>query len=232
MRIFKITFIVFSILIFISASASADVIPPDRKAINWSYKISNINDFPANVFLLYEHTSNTYKILNDDESFRFYKLSDVTIFTMPESEFDQEELEKYKQEEIEEFFSENPSLIASDIKLSPEDTVEIGDPLKEAEYVLRINSISEDNLEIVEEKTIYTYEDGTEEIIKHNQEDKDLDVEGEEGNNEDEADEKESVKKENNNFLPSWFIILFFACLPVLAIVIIILILLIRRIKK
>jgi len=200
------------ILTFYPSNVCADVIEPGMKEIKNYYKISNINDYSDYVFLIHGNPSPTYEIINSSK-FSFYKLSQISIYAVKKSNFNEEDLKDKSDAEIQDYFKNNPEVIHSNLELDGlYGTVKIDNPLDSAVTILRIVSLNESELEIEKSKIIYVYKDGSlEEKIFKNQND---------------------TPQPSPNTSPSFFAEFWYFILPVLAIAAIGLILVSRRLKK
>lgn len=149
-----------ALAVFVSLSqlASADVMTPGTKYIDWCYEVSNVNDYPDYVFIYNDERVSGHGIINDGDCFNFYKLGLTSIYAIKKSDFNEGELNR-------EYFSENNTkLIRSNLQVSAFGSVKSSDPLEKAVVTLKVNSLSGDNLEIQKDKITYTYKDGTSEV--------------------------------------------------------------------
>lgn len=203
------------ILTIIPSIVYADVIIPGTKSISWCYEISNMEDYPDYVFLLHGKPMMDYKIVEPDECFSFYKFTTVSIYAVEKSKFNENELKEKNYTEIENYFTNNPNVIPSDIQLGSYSyrTVKENDPLEKAVTTLQIISLTGNNLHVQKSKITYTYTDGT-------FEEKPFQV------------QDVIPEPSKKAIIPWWFAEFWYIILPVLAAAIIAAILLSRRLKK
>jgi hypothetical protein len=140
--------------------ASADVIQPGEKAINFDYQLTNIQDYPDYVFILHGMPNPTAEILNSSE-FSFYKLSTCSIYAIKKTDFNKINMSKMNDTEVETFLMNDSRVARSNLELEGQyGSVGIDNPLESALVLLRINSIQGNNLEIQKTKIVYTYDSG------------------------------------------------------------------------
>lgn len=207
----KIVFSIIFLLILVSTTsvAFADVIEPGMKEIKYYYEVSNIDNYPDYVFLAHGNPSPIVEIVNSSE-FSFYKFSTVSIYAIKKSDFNENELKNMDEEELENFFKNDPRVIRSDIELQGSyKNVIIADPLDKALVVLEVKSIKENKLEIKKSKVVYEYVDGTKEEEKF-------------------IDQNTTPEPSKNSV---WSDQVFYIIIPILAIIVIGVILIARRYK-
>ena len=204
---FIILFVFALIFSVFSQVVSADVIIPGTKSVDWCYEISNIDDYPDYVFVFNEERVTSHGIINQGDCFAFYKNGLTSVYAIPETEFNEVELNR-------EFFEENnPILIKSNIQLNAFGSVQENDPLQKAVITLDIESLSKSSFDVQKSKVTYTYTDGT---------------------SEEEVFQSQEIMPEPSKtaIMPWRFAKFWYIILPILAIILIGIILLIRRLKK
>ena len=150
------------ILVVVGCNACwADVVEPGTKEVTLYYQLSNINDYPDYVFLLHGVPFPTYEIINNTK-FSFYKLSEASIYAVKKSDFNQAELEKMDESQINNLFENDTRFIKSNIQLSGSyGTVAQTNPLESAIMVLEIESINQNQLNINKKQMKYYFSDGS-----------------------------------------------------------------------
>lgn len=207
----KIVFSFIAILFLLSlpSVAFADIIEPGMKEVKYYYEISNIDNYSEYVFLAHGTPSPSIEIVNSSE-FSFYKYSTVSIYALKKSDFNENEFKNTGDEELENFFKNDPRVIRSNIELyGSYKNVVIADPLDKVLVVLEIKSIKENKLEIEKSKVVYAYVDGSKEEEKF----KDQNI----------------TPEPSKNGVSFWIGQLFYIIIPVLAIIAIGLIIIARR---
>ena len=203
------SFIAIVFLLSLPSVAFADIIEPGMKEVKYYYEISNIDNYSEYVFLAHGTPSTSIEIVNSSE-FSFYKYSTVSIYALKKSDFNENEFKNMGDEELENFFKNDPRVIRSNIELyGSYKNVFIADPLDKALVVLEIKSIKENKLEIEKSKVVYAYVDGSKEEEKF----KDQNI----------------TPEPSKNGVSFWIGQLFYIIIPVLAIIAIGLIIIARR---
>lgn len=158
----KMPFILVLIIILIGTLSlvSADVIEPGKKTISYDYQVSNIQDYPDYVFILHGIPNPELEIINTS-SFSFYKLSTVRIYALTKNDYNQVQLEKMNDTQLEEFLNNDSRVSRSPMELKGTyDTISDTDPLESVLMVIKIKSIKGNQLELLKEKLVYTYNNG------------------------------------------------------------------------
>lgn len=140
---------------------SADVIDPGQKEVALYYQITNINSYTNYVFLLHGNPSPSFMVL-DSTDFNFYKLSTASIYAVKKSYFNQTKLEKMTSKQLDNYFTNNTNVIASNIKLKGGyGSVNLTNSLNKVVIQLEITSLNQNNLEIKKTRAKYFYTDGS-----------------------------------------------------------------------
>lgn len=148
------------ILLSLMGTSSADVIDPGEKNVPYSYKISNIQDFPDYVFILHGIPNPSIELLNSSE-FSFYKLSTCSIYAVPRNLYNQMQIDQMNESQVSEFLNNDSRVARSSLKLDGAyGNVNQANPLDNALIILNIKSITGNNLNIHKEKIIYGYKNG------------------------------------------------------------------------
>ncbi|MDO5836281.1 MAG: hypothetical protein Q4P17_07200 [Methanobacterium sp.] len=148
------------ILLSLMGTSSADVIDPGEKNVPYSYKISNIQDFPDYVFILHGIPNPSIELLNSSE-FSFYKLSTCSIYAVPRNLYNQMQIDQMNESQVSEFLNNDSRVARSSLKLDGTyGNVNQANPLDNALIILNIKSINGNNLNIHKEKIIYGYKNG------------------------------------------------------------------------
>lgn len=148
------------ILLSLMGTSSADVIDPGEKNVPYSYKISNIQDFPDYVFILHGIPNPSIELLNSSE-FSFYKLSTCSIYAVPRNLYNQMQIDQMNESQVSEFLNNDSRVARSSLKLDGTyGNVNQANPLDNALIILNIKSITGNNLNIHKEKIIYGYNNG------------------------------------------------------------------------
>ena len=190
--------------------ASADVIMPGYKEIDYCFKISNIDNYSEYTFIMYINVPlPTHEIIKQGECVDFYKLSSPRVFAIKSSDFDESKIDSENEQT---YFESNFDLIPSDVEIDATDPVKKSDCREKVVEVFEVVSLSDDGFEMRKAKTITTFTDGTTEETYSDQE----------------TDSKLSEKSNS-----SWWIDNFWYWLvPLIALAIIIIIVLSRKCKR
>lgn len=139
----------------------ADVIEPGQKEVRTYYQITNIDSYLDYVFLSCGYPFYTnYMVLSSGE-FSLYKFSIVSIYAVEKSNFDENELKKLNDTQIQEYFTNNIEVIHSNLEINGSyGFVNEMNPLREVVIELEITSLNQTHLEIKKKRIIYIYEDG------------------------------------------------------------------------
>jgi hypothetical protein len=139
--------IVVGILIFqVIGMARADIITPGYSPIEINNKINNLNDFPDYVFVVAPDgkVSNFLEggrlnIVGDDGIINtpYYKMEDISVYAIKESEFDQEYLENLTHKEAITYLETNTKKVITQIKHY--ETRAISSPVKVENYEYQID---------------------------------------------------------------------------------------------
>ena len=157
-------------VILLSLFASADVPVEGMKQANYDYVISNIKDYPEYVFLTSSAIWgwNYASIINSTGTFGGgYKLDSFRLHAIKTSDFDQAKFfaarDQYNQEiaNCTDYCRDNPKIVSSNLTLPKATSVNEIIPLKKIEIDLRIDSITDQALEISKTRMLYYYENGT-----------------------------------------------------------------------
>ena len=149
-----------SVFLFLTPAAFADVIEPGQKVITYDYKLTNIDNFPDFVFILHGMPNPSLEILNSSV-FNFYKLSTCSIYAVPKTVFNNVQLDKMNESQVEEFLNNDSRVARSNLELEGiYKTVSSNDPLNSALVLLEIKSINDTNLDIQKTRVVYGYSDG------------------------------------------------------------------------
>lgn len=170
--------------------ASADMISPQEKRVDYCVEISNLNSYPDYEFILGSSKISEPGIYEPEESpqviyeggcFRFYKFAKPSIYAIKKSVMAENSIdlnyisqyqEKHRFEENRDFFKEHSSLLVpSAIRIQSVATIPVNSPLKGIVDVLEVVSLNDDKLEIRKAKVIYTYTDGTTEELAYQSQD-------------------------------------------------------------
>lgn len=202
----------FILIIFLFPSLSyADVIEPGTKEVKISYQITNTGEYPDYIFLINGNPSPSLEIVNSNP-FTFYKLSTVSIYALPKSSFNGDEINSMNQDQLDNFYKNNPNLIKSNVVLQGSSkTVNINNPLDKMLITLHIDSINK-SMDIKKSKVIYTYNDGS--------------------NDEESFTHQNSTPEPSKNSTSWWNSDLFYIIIPLLALLFLILIIVYYRQKK
>jgi hypothetical protein len=147
-------------LVLITGTVSADVITPGEKNIHLSYQLSNIADYPNYVFILHGTPNPSMEVLNSSQ-FTFYKLSSCSIYAVPQTVFNEVQLNRMDEDQVSTFLSNDSRVARSNLELkSLYGSVPDSDPLDSALIILKINSIHGNTLDLQKDKIIYTYTNG------------------------------------------------------------------------
>jgi hypothetical protein len=149
-----------SVFLFLTPVAFADVIEPGQKVITYDYKLTNIDNFPDFVFILHGSPNPSLEILNSSV-FNFYKLSTCSIYAVPKTVFNNVQIDKMNESQVEEFLNNDSRVARSNLELDGiYKTVSSNDPLNSALVLLEIKSINDTHLYIQKTRVIYGYSDG------------------------------------------------------------------------
>ncbi len=121
--------------LILTSLAFADIMPLNKKYVEWCYRISNIDDYKDYVFFIHGEPSPAYEIIKGNECFSFYKLSVVHVYAVRKELFNKRDLETMQ-------FLDKPHFIKSDMTLTAHPPVDAADPLKRVEFVLKIKKIN------------------------------------------------------------------------------------------
>lgn len=165
---FCITFSVAVLLL--SLSATADVPVEGMKQTSYDYVISNIKDYPDYVFL----TSSAIwgwksaSIINSTGTFGGgYKLDSFEVHAIRASDFDRQKFfaarDEYDRDiaNCTDYCRGNPKIVSSNLALPKATSVNEIIPLEKIEVLLRVNSITDQALNISKTRMLYYYENGT-----------------------------------------------------------------------
>jgi len=196
------------ILISLMGTSSADVIDPGEKNVPFSYKITNIQDYPGYVFILHGTPNPSMEILNTSE-FSFYKLSTCSIYAVPRNVFNEVQMNQMDETQLSAFLNNDSRVVRSSLKLEGSyGNVNQANPLESALIILNIKSIQGNNLDIQKDKIIYGYNNGQ---------------------NIEKPFQSQNQTPEPTSFGPSWDYYLYFIVLPIIALGIILFIIILRR---
>lgn len=136
-----------------------DVIPEGKKGVYYCFMLSNTNEYPDYTFIAYFTLMGGHKIIEQGDCIGFYKFSNVEIYAIKKSDFNESDINNSQG-----YFKTNEKLIpSSEIKMNKINTVDEDNPLKGVTDVFEIVALTENSLEIRNEKVIYKYGDGTSE---------------------------------------------------------------------
>lgn len=157
-------------LLLLSFCVLADLKVEGWREQSYEYIISNVNDFPDYVFL----TSSAMQgwdyasLVNSAGTFGGgYKFDSFIVHAMRASDFDRDKFfsqrDKYDQETVNctQYCQDNPRIVSANLTLPKSISVEERIPLKKIEVYLKVDSISDQALNISKTKMLYYYENGT-----------------------------------------------------------------------
>jgi hypothetical protein len=166
----KIKVALISAVLLLSLCALADVKVEGWKDLSYDYIISNINDYPDYVFLT---SSNIWgwkyaSLINSTGSFgKGYELDDFIVHAMKASDFDRDlflrERDEYDPNTVNctDYCQNNTKIVSSSLMLPKATSIEEILALEKIEVFLKIDSITNQALNISKTKTLYYYENGT-----------------------------------------------------------------------
>ena len=157
-------------LLLLSFGVLADVKIEGWRDQSYDYLISNVNDFPDYVFLTssaiwgWDHAS----LVNSTGSFGGgYKLDSFIVHAMRASDFDRDKFfslrDEYDQETVNctQYCQDSSRIVSANLTLPKSISVEEMIPLSKIEVYLKVDSISDQALNLSTTKMLYYYENGT-----------------------------------------------------------------------
>jgi len=171
----KIAAVALSGLLLLSFCVLADLLVEGWRDQSYEYIISNVNDFPDYVFLTSSALTNSAMQGWDDASLvnsagtfsGGYKFDSFIVHAMKTSDFDRDKFfsqrDQYDQETVNctKYCQDNPRIVSANLTLPKSISVEERIPLKKIEVYLKVDSISDQALNISKTKMLYYYENGT-----------------------------------------------------------------------
>jgi hypothetical protein len=160
--------ILFIVIFFNVSLVSADMIEPGKKLIHVQYKITNIDEYPDYVFLVYYFSPMIgYLETTPDKEFSGYKFSSASIYAIQESEYLKINIGS-DDKEIKDFFENNPSLIQSNVRLTfLGKTVPDIDPLETQIILFEITDLTKTSVTLRLSSLQYRYTDGSSEEVTY-----------------------------------------------------------------
>jgi len=161
----KPTFIVYGLVFLLVlgtvASVSADILMPGQKSTSFSYEITNMDQYPDFVFLLFGGPLGNVQLLQSGQSFTFYKFAQPSVYAILESKYNASILQMNDTEQ-QLFFENNPDLVPSALVLTAVyTTVPEESPLKSSKVILTIAALNSSHFDLQKTKIIFTYTDGS-----------------------------------------------------------------------
>ena len=209
----KLIFLFCLIFILIPSIVTADLIAPGTKYVYYSFKISNMDEYPEYTFIAYfQNPVGGHEVIEQGESISFYKFSNPKIYAIKKSDFNEEDIGTDDLEE-KEYFENNTKLIPSEIVIYSVSSASLNDPVEKITDILEIVNLDDNNLEIRYSKVQYTYVDETTEELDYQTD-----------------DIRPEPSKEG--IMPMLFARFWYVILPIMALVAIALILVLRKRRK
>lgn len=156
------------ILMSCVSTVSADIIEPGKKLIPVQYKLTNIDDYPNYVFLLYIFAPMIgYSEIKSEKEINGYKFSSASIYAIRASDYRKMEIGD-SDENIKQFFENNPQLIQSNVRLTfLGKKVPDVDPLVAQIIILEIKELTKAGFSLRLSSIEYRYSDGTIEEVTY-----------------------------------------------------------------
>jgi hypothetical protein len=156
------------LVFFCVLSVSADIIEPGKTNVQVQYKVTNIECYPDYIFLVYTSPMISYSQIGLDEEIRGYKFTTACLYAIRISDYTNVTIGD-SDEELQQFFENNPKLIQSNIRLTfLGKIVPDFDTLQTQTILLEIKSLTQLSLKIQISSIQYRSSDGTiEEVSYH-----------------------------------------------------------------
>jgi len=140
------TFLIFAILgLLLPQIVSADIILPGEKSVSYCFQIENIFEYPDYAFYLELPLSVDSERITQGECKTFYKFERPRIYAI----------------------APGGKAIYSNLEISSVYMVAENDPVDAVQDIFVVNGITDESLNLTKDRVIYTYEDGSKEIVSY-----------------------------------------------------------------
>jgi MYXO-CTERM domain-containing protein len=169
----RLFLLVLGLLVFCLAPAAyADVATPGMRHVEYTFAIDNAAEHKDWVFVAYPWTLSNgvpkkeFGVVTA-EGLGIGRWHDPNIYAVKKADFDEKKLKAMKEDDLEKFFTKNPKVLDSKIKVEPIRQVKDESPLEKVHDVIHVTKLDAKGFEAKLTKVSYKAKDGKSEDLEY-----------------------------------------------------------------
>jgi hypothetical protein len=169
----RLSILLLGVLLFCFArSARADVATPGMRHVDYTFGVDNAAEHKDWVFVAYPWTMSNgvpkkeYGVITP-EGLGIGRWHEPNIYAVKKADFDEKKLKAMKEDDLDKFFTKNPKVLDSKVKIDPIRQVKEESPLEKVHEVVHVSKLDGKVFEARLTKITYKAKDGKSEDLEY-----------------------------------------------------------------